>query len=406
MTHLTRFAQAGAAAVVAALALCAAATAGTGPAISAGAGCSISCIESALVTPTASSASVEISTSVRASVTVAIAEVGAPLGIAGGTPSGHATVPPFVTLRTVLVPGLEPETTYRIVVTARDLQGRTQTRSGTFATRKVKVAVDLPDVGLSSGLGCKVDCLTRGTLTSDESVPGRARLVVESSVPATFQVLLVARRPDGKPLHQAGYSTGSPAASATTTLDGLLTGTRYTVKAKATDAEGRTWTETGTFRTRSAVATVTFHKLVVLEDGDKVGRGELAFDFRAGDTLVGSSDHRRLGSGDTFVPRMPGTTRPGIWATVGVDGLRELRLAVGGDECDWHVLSGCALEAGWLPTSADAMVDLRTAFAGDGVLPPGFGGALPGGHDAYAVFASDGGEFRVRVYATVDVRVA
>jgi hypothetical protein len=210
MTHLTRFAQTGAAAVVA-LALCATATAGTGPAISAGAGCSISCIESALVTPTASSASVEIRTSVRASVTVAVAEVGAPLGIAGGTPSGHVTVPPFVTLRTVLVPALEPETTYRIVVTARDVQGHAETRSGTFTTRKVKVAVDLPDVGLSSGLGCKVDCLTRGALTSDDSVPGRARLAVESSVPATFQVLLVARRADGALLHQAGFSTGSRA---------------------------------------------------------------------------------------------------------------------------------------------------------------------------------------------------
>ena len=114
------------------------------------------------------------------------------------------TVPPFVTLRTVLVPNLRPETTYRIVVSARDVQGHVETRSGTFTTRKVKVAVDLPDVGLSSGLGCKVDCLTRGTLTSDETVPGRARLVLESSVPATFQVLLIARRPTARPSTSSG----------------------------------------------------------------------------------------------------------------------------------------------------------------------------------------------------------
>ena len=44
------------------------------------------------------------------------------------------------------------------------------------------------------------------------------------------------------------------------TLDGLLTGTRYAVTAKAIDAEGRTCTEEGTFRTRSAVATVTYHR--------------------------------------------------------------------------------------------------------------------------------------------------
>jgi hypothetical protein len=175
---------------------------------------------------------------------------------------------------------------------------------------------------------------------------------------------------------------------------------------KATDADGRTWTESGTFRTRSAVATVTFHKLVVLEDGDKVGRGELAFDFHAGSTTVGFFGFRRLGSGDTFVPRMSGTSRPGIWATVGIDGRRELRLSVGGDECDWQRLSRCPIEAGGLPTSAAALVDLRAAFTGNGALPPGFGGDLPAGHDAYAVFASDGGAFRVRAYATVDVRVA
>ncbi|HET9938232.1 MAG TPA: hypothetical protein VFQ28_05545 [Gaiella sp.] len=408
MTHLTRFAQTGAAAVVVALALCAAATAGTGPAISAGAGCSISCIESALVTPTASSASVEIRTSVRTSVTVAVAEVGAPLGIAGGTPSGHVTVPPFVTLRTVLVPGLEPETTYRIVVTARDLQGRTQTRAGTFTTRKVKVAVDLPDVGLSSGLGCKVDCLTRGTLTSDESVPGRARLVVESSVPATFQVLLVARRPDGSALHQLGHSTGSRKTSHAVTLDGLLTGTPYAVTAKATDAEGRTWTETGTFRTRSAVAVTTFHKLVVLEDGDKVGRGEIAFDFYAAGELVRTFGFRRIGSGDTFVPTMSGTSRPGIWSTTPIDGSFRLRLLVAGVECDWQRLSRCPREAnlGDRDATAEADVELRAAFASDDALPAGYGGDLPAGHDAYAVFQTESGKVRFRVYATVDVRVA
>jgi hypothetical protein len=406
MTSLTRFAQAGAAVVVAALALCAAATAGTGPAISAGAGCSISCIEAALVTPTASSASVEIRTSVRASVTVAVAEVGAPLGIAAGTPSGHVTVPPFVTLRTVLVPNLRPETTYRIVVSARDVQGHVEARSGTFTTRKVKLAVDLPDVGLSSGLGCKVDCLTRGTLTSDETVPGRARLVLESSVPATFQVLLIARRPDGSAFHQFGHSTGSRKTSHAVTLDGLLTGTRYAVTAKATDADGRTWTETGTFRTRSAVAVTTFHKLVVLEDGDKVGRGEIAFD--AAGELVRTFGFRRIGSGDTFVPTMSGTTRPGIWSTASIDGSAALHLEVAGVECDWQRLSRCPRESnlGDRDATAETDVDLRAAFVSDDALPAGYGGDLPTGHDAYAVFQTTSGKVRFRVYATVDVRVS
>ena len=408
MTSLTRFAQAGAAAVVAALAVCVTATAGTGPAISAGAGCSISCIEAALVTPTASSAGVEIRTSVRASVTVAVAEVGAPLGIAAGAPSGHVTVPPFVTLRTVLVPNLRPETTYRIVVSARDVLGHVETRSGTFTTRKVKFAVDLPDVGLSSGLGCKVDCLTRGTLTSDETVPGRARLVLESSVPATFQVLLIARLPDGSAFHQFGHSTGSRKTSHAVTLDGLLTGTRYAVTAKATDADGRTWTETGTFRTRSAVAVTTFHKLVVLEDGDKVGRGEIAFDFYAAGELVRTFGFRRIGSGDTFVPTMSGTTRPGVWSTASIDGSSALHVEVAGVECDWQRLSRCPRESnlGDRDATAEADVDLRAAFVSDDALPAGYGGDLPAGHDAYVVFQTTSGKVRFRVYATVDVRVA
>ena len=187
-----------------------------------------------------------------------------------------------------------------------------ETRSGTFTTRKVKVAVDLPDVGLSSGLGCKVDCLTRGTLTSDETVPGRARLVLESSVPATFQVLLIARRPDGSAFHQFGHSTGSRKTSHAVTLDGLLTGTRYAVTAKATDADGRTWTETGTFRTRSAVATVTYHKVVVTRRRrhDRQGRDRLRL-LRGRRTSSVTFGFRRVGSGDTVVPRMSGTTRPG-----------------------------------------------------------------------------------------------
>ena len=345
---------------------------------------------------------------VPASVTLEVAKLDASLGLAGGPPARDIVLPPFLTSRTVLVPSLEPETGYRIVVSARDVQGHVETRSGTFTTRKVKVAVDLPDVGLSSGLGCKVDCLERGTLTSDPTVPGRARLVLESSVPATFQVLLVARRPDGSAFHQVGHSTGSRKTSHAVTLDGLLTGTQYAVTAKATDAEGRTWSEQGTFRTRSAVATVTYHKVVVTDDGDTTGQGEIAFDFFAGSVPVGGIGFHRYGSGDTVVPRMSGTTRPGIWRTVPVDGLSQLGLKVGGVECDWQRLSKCPREAGGndYTSVARATVDLRAAFVRGGALPPGYGGDLPAGNDAYAVFSTDGGELRFRAYATVDVRVA
>ena len=127
-----------AASIVAALAVTGAATAG-GPRISAGAGCSVSCIQSAVVTPTASSASVEIMTTVPASVTVKVSKLDAQLGLATGPAPKDIVVPPFQTIRTVLFGGLQPETTYRIVVSARDIQGHVQTRSGTFTTLAVKV---------------------------------------------------------------------------------------------------------------------------------------------------------------------------------------------------------------------------------------------------------------------------
>jgi hypothetical protein len=396
------------ASLAATVVLASAATAGNGPTgLSGGAGCSIACIESALVTPTASSASVEVRTSVATAVTIGVAKVGAPLGLATGTRPKHVSLPSFLKVRTILFPGLEPETAYRIVVSARDLSGNVHTRAGTFITRKVEVAVDVPDLGLSAGLGCKADCIEKGTLTSDASVPGRVRLEVRSTVPATFQVRFVGKSASGA-THQLVHATGSRKIVHVATIDGLLTGTRYAVTVKATDAEGRSREESGTFRTRSAQAVVTFHKVVIVDDGDKgPNRGEITLEYRAGGEFVHSSDFARYGSGDTVVPRMPGTSRAGVWKTVSIDGLSGLGLAVGGDECDALWLSNCVIEVGgsWSST-ARTTVDLRAALVPGGALPPGPGTGLPAGHDAYAIFETTRHSLKFRVYATVDLQVA
>jgi hypothetical protein len=63
-------------------------------------------------------------------------------------------------------------------------------------------------------------------------------------------------------------------------------------------------------------------------------------------------------------------------------------------------------ELGDRDATAEADVELRTAFASDDALPAGYGGDLPAAHDAYAVFQTESGKVRFRVYATVDVRVA
>ena len=165
-------------------------------------------------------------------------------------------------------------------------------------------------------------------------------------MPATFQVSLVVKTISGKTLHFFQHVTGSRKTEHTATLDGLLTGATYQVTAKATDAEGHTWIEQGTFRTRSATAVVTFHKVKIIDDADKgSNRGEIALDFIADGEHVHSSDFARYGSGDTVVPRMPGTTRPGVWKTVSIDRQFGLDLVVGGVECDWHAINNCVRES-------------------------------------------------------------
>ncbi len=414
---MTRIAGTLLAAAVTALTLGAAAMAG-GPAISAGYGCAVSCIQSALVTPTASSASVEVKTSVPASVTVTATKVGESLGFAAGPKAAHVSVAPFLRTRVVPLAGLEPETTYRIVVQARDLQGRVQTRSGTFATRKVKVAVDQPAPTFSSGLGCKADCIEKGTLTSDATVPGRARLELRASVPATFQVLLVARSASGSVLHQYALSTGSRKQRLMKTIDGLLTGTLYRVRATATDADGRSRSETGSFRTKSAQAVVTFHKVTVISDSEKVGRGEIALDFGTDDVYAGGMGYQRIGSGDTVWVRASGSSRPGLLVAVPIDGLATLGLGAEATECDTVLMKNCLIEAGpwsigdygyadgdYTTVGSSTSVDLRQAFLSDGALPAGFGTDLPAGHDAYVDWETTEHSLRYRVYATVDVRL-
>ncbi len=394
--------------LVAGLALTASTTAATGPgAVTTGPGCAVACIESALVTTTASSASVEVRTSVPASVTVAVSKLDAKLGLAAG--QKHVSAASYLKVRTVLFPGLEPETTYRIVVSARDIAGKAQTRSGTFATKRVEVAVEQPDLGLSAGLGCKAACIEKALLTNDASVPGRVHLEMRTSVPATMSLTLVVKTISGKTLHFFQHVTGSLKTEHTATFDRLLTGTTYQVTAKATDAEGRTRLEQGTFRTRSAVAVVTFHKITVINDADKHSNpGEISFDYRAGDDIVGGHGFHRIDSGETVAARAHGAGRPGVMITQSIDRRRTLELAVGGFECDLVQLKNCAPEAGpWGMFDATASLDFDVRDAmGGGPTPAAPGTGLPAGHDAYPVWDTTANYLKFRVYATVDVRLS
>ena len=417
MTRTARTIVATIGSLVAGLALTAAATAGASlsPGVSAGAGCAIACIDSALVTATASSASVEVRTSVPTSVTVAVSKLDAQLGLTTSPRPKHISLPSFLKIRTVLFPGLEPDTAYRIAVSARDMAGKVQTRSGTFRTRAVKVAIDQPDLGFSAGLGCKADCIEKGTLTGDASVPGRARLALRATEPVTFQVTFRAKSSSGA-LHQLIHSTGSRKTEHEATIDGLLTGTRYAVTVKATDAQGRSREESGTFRTRAAQAVVTFHKLTVISDSEKgTDRGEIFFDFMAGGEYGAAMGFRKIGSGDTVAVTPNGTSRPGLQIGVPIDGRSRIDLDVLGVECDAVLMKNCVVEAGRWSTeqyAGDTYVatrttfELRQAFLPSGALPGNYGTGLPAGHDAYVVWETTQHSLKYRVYATVDVEVS
>ena len=130
-----------AAAAVAMLALAAGtASADGGPIISAGTGCAVQCITKAVVTPTSTTATVELETTVPARLTVSITKQ------ATGTTTGGLTAQltktdhiwAFARHPKASFDGLEPDTTYAIVVKATDLKQQTASQKGTFKTLPVK----------------------------------------------------------------------------------------------------------------------------------------------------------------------------------------------------------------------------------------------------------------------------
>src|SRR5262245_34782996 len=98
-----------------------------GPQITAGTGCVVQCVKKAAVTATASSAKVELETTVVAVVTVWVAKQ-----INGNTPGTLAASDakvaklylPAGATRAASFDGLEPDTTYTIGVKATDVHGK------------------------------------------------------------------------------------------------------------------------------------------------------------------------------------------------------------------------------------------------------------------------------------------
>ena len=400
-----------AALVVAAVAGTSSATAGTPVGgFAAGPGCSVSCITSAVVTQTASSASVKVTTSAPTSTTVSVRRLDAQLGLAAGPQPTDIVVLAFAMTRTVLFPGLAPETSYRISVTARDIAGRKETRTGTFKTLAVKVAVDLPDLDLSAGLGCKADCIERGTVKAHASAVGRVDFDVRLTEPGRIELKLYRGNGTGGLALQRTITTSNGVEKLNVASRGLVTGAKYTVRLKATDGRGQSRIEWGSFRTASARAIVIFHKLAVLADGE-VGDGEIAFDYFVADLFVYGNGYHKRGSGDTVAAVASGTSRQTVTIATSIDGQTKLDVGVRGTECDAVLMKNCLFEpwnAGYRG-SAGVAVSLPELLNPVGELPSGFGTGLPPGHDGYLIWEENGAyaseNLRFHVYATVDFEV-
>jgi hypothetical protein len=415
----TRTLLGSAAALVAALSVTVgSASAVSPPVLTAGQGCSVQCVSKAAVTVTATSAKVELATTVPANLRVTVGKQQS--GNGGGFVANQAkTVIVTATSphRVAYFLQLEPETTYAIVVKATDLQGRSSSRSGTFRTLPIKTTGVAKPGGIASNVGCSAQCITKALVSQTKPDASRARVDVRTSTPAKIRIA-VSR---DKPVQTAGGLAQYDVVSGQQTpgyvqawaplVGGLDYGTRYYVVVRAKDANGHVSIRQGSFRTVSATATVTLHRIKVLNDGDKVGKGELFFSLFVDYDYLWGTGLRKLSSGDLTPVNAPGSSRPGFSFDVPANGAAKFKMTMYGEECDAVLKKNCQQEAGaahsfdqW--TVAGGVFDVSDLLD-DGALTPwqGTGVQAPAGHDGYFVFGATDDYVKFLVLATIDLEV-
>jgi hypothetical protein len=403
----------------AALTLATSSAAAGGPIISAGTGCAVQCIEKALVVPTATSATVDVKTTVLAHLTVSITKQVVPTTTGGlvAPQTRTVSISAFTPWKLASFAGLEPDTTYAIVVRATDLTGQKASRSGTFATLPVKAQDHSPVGGFDSGAGCAAQCIQKALFTQTQPAASIAKLDVRTATDAKIRVVVSRDKPvataDGPSQLDVVSSQASPGFTTSwqTQVGGLLPGTTYYAVVRATDAQGRTAIRQGSFRTVPATAIVTLHKLKVVGDGDKGrNKGELAFRYYGnGDERAWSGSFKKIRSVSVVGVWLRGTSRPGFSMSFPADGDAKLDVKVIGEECD-VLFKNCVVESG-LPSgnqyaSARAELDLSTVLdRGAQGAWQGTGVTAPAGHDGYFVLSTGDTYVRFLVLATVDLRI-
>lgn len=401
------------AALAATLAFAAGTARADGPPITAGTGCAVQCVKKALVTATASSAKVEIQTTVVAVVAVSVAKQpsgGSPGSLTASTVKTIKLYLPVGVTRTASFDGLEPDTTYSIALKATDVHGQSSTRTGTFKTLPVKTTGIGGPGGLDSGLGCSVQCITKALFTQAPPAAGVADADLKTATDAQIRIIVTRE-----------YSVVSEQTSPgfvrawKTQVGGLLPGTTYGVNVRATDRQGRVAERNGSFRTVSATALVTIQKIKIVADGDKgSAKGELLFRYFFAGKERASNGFFKLGSGQVVSAKVRNTSRPGVIWRFPANGDAKLQVGVSAEECDGVIFKNCTVEASvgdlWESVTLSGQHTkvggtFRLADMLSGALPGWYGTGVsqPAGHDGYFVFGPNNDYVKIQVLATVDV---
>jgi hypothetical protein len=396
-----------AAALVGALSVAAGTAQATSPPISAGPGCSVQCISKAAVTATATAAKIELATTVPAHLKVTVAKKAT--GGNGGLVANQAKtvhVSSTSSLKTAFFLGLEPDTVYSISVWATDFKGRASVRHGTFKTLPIKTTPGVGGPGtIDSGLGCSQQCIVKALVSQKQPDGTTARIDIRTSTTAHIQIDVSRDRPTQ--LAGGGVAqfdvvsrqwTPSPTKEWAPMIAGLDYGEKYYVVVRARDSQGRVSIRQGSFRTVSATATVTLHYIKVLNDGDKIGKGEMDFYLYLEHELAWLSGLRKLGSGALTSVNPAGSSRPGLMFQVSANGDAEFTMDMIGVDWDTALDKDGASAAGRFDVSELLKASALPGWHGTGV-------AAPAGHDGYFVFGTTDEYVKFLVLATIDLHV-
>jgi hypothetical protein len=254
-----------------------ASTPGGGGDLSNGPSCAVSCITSALIEPHTTAFGVSVRTDTPARIFVGVSKLIAPEGSwIDSTQSG-----PGRTSWTGHVSGLQPDTLYKVTVSATDSQSRTERRSTFFRTRAVETNLPQGPGDLQSNVGCSAQCIsaarlnpegTGAELSVDTTVPAKLTISADREAPGTIGDAPIFGTPEDT-VSTTGFETGWNGR-----LDRLVPGATYHVILRATDAAGHVSYRQGIFKTDTRRAKLVPHGIRIYYDGDTgLNRGELSF---------------------------------------------------------------------------------------------------------------------------------